>query len=559
MKLFCNGLFSLGAVLTSAVVAQDHNDRFVPIADLGYVKYKGTTNTTSGLNLFYGIPFAQPPVGELRWRKPRPIESRNNFSGKTVDATKMAPECYQSEPYSLYVGAPVPFLHGMGTSYWDEGESQSEDCLYLNVKTPKKPVSSSLPVVVQIHGGGYTQGSAQSSPGDALVHESNGKIIYVEIQYRLGFFGFLAGSEVKQNGDLNAGLLDQRAALEWVQRNIKAFGGDPSRVTIWGGSAGGGSVSYQLIAGGAFDQPPFSAAIPEFPWWQPLQSPSVQEHQYYDALHLADCKNLDCLRSKPSSELQFINQRVENNSYPGPGDGFGVFYWGPVVDGKFIRQLPDQEFKQGNFHHVPLMLDREAYEGYIFSNQTITTMAEETMDAENLFPSAGPAFFSRLYKLYPRSSFNSTFFQRQTWFGDFIINCPTYYMATARTDGGPAVNNSAVFKLIFAAGTEEHAATAAFLTSSEIGFPAANNHTLAQIMANYWISFAVKHDPNPLRYESAPFWPSYSSGGKGTVQQGDGVGFDVLRVNYAEIISEKDEDAGPQCDFFSSHGYTVEN
>lgn len=95
------------------------------------------------------------------------------------------------------------------------------------------------------------------------MNASNGEIIYVSIQYRLGLFGFLGGGEVAQNGVLNAGLLDQRAALDWVQRNIRPFGGDPSQVTIWGGSAGGGSVTYQLIAGGAYDDPPFSAAIAE--------------------------------------------------------------------------------------------------------------------------------------------------------------------------------------------------------------------------------------------------------------------------------------------------------
>lgn len=96
-----------------------------------------------------------------------------------------------------------------------------------------------------------------------MVNASSGNIIYVSIQYRLGLFGFLGGAEVAQNGVLNAGLLDQRAALDWVQRNIRGFGGDPSKVTIWGGSAGGGSVTYQLIAGGAYDEPPFSAAIAE--------------------------------------------------------------------------------------------------------------------------------------------------------------------------------------------------------------------------------------------------------------------------------------------------------
>ena len=97
---------------------------------------------------------------------------------------------------------------------------------------PEKPQSTRLPVIVQIHGGGYTFGSAQSYPGDALVHAANGSVIYVSIQYRLGLFGFLGGSQVAENGVLNAGLLDQRSALEWVQRNIRAFGGDPARVTI---------------------------------------------------------------------------------------------------------------------------------------------------------------------------------------------------------------------------------------------------------------------------------------------------------------------------------------
>lgn len=93
-----------------------------------------------------------------------------------------------------------------------------------------------------------------------MVNQSNGNLIYVSMQYRLGLFGFLSGSQIAQNGVLNAGLLDQRAALDWVQRNIAAFGGDPAQVTIWGGSAGGGSVTYQLMAGGAYDLPPFSGA-----------------------------------------------------------------------------------------------------------------------------------------------------------------------------------------------------------------------------------------------------------------------------------------------------------
>ena len=119
-----------------------------------------------------------------------------------------------------------------GTGFTATPQGFSEDCLILDVLRPAHPSSERLPVMVQIHGGGYTQGNAQSYPGDAMVNASDGNLIYVSIQYRLGLFGFLSGSQVAKDGTLNAGLLDQRAALDWVQRNIRAFGGDPAMVTV---------------------------------------------------------------------------------------------------------------------------------------------------------------------------------------------------------------------------------------------------------------------------------------------------------------------------------------
>lgn len=116
-------------------------------------------------------------------------------------------------------------------------------------------------MVVFIHGGGYTVGSSSGQDGSEFASFANGSIVHVQIQYRLGSFGFLSSQEVRGNGSANVGLLDQRAALEWVQRHISAFGGDPTRVTIWGGSAGGGSVTNQMILNGANSTPPFHAAI----------------------------------------------------------------------------------------------------------------------------------------------------------------------------------------------------------------------------------------------------------------------------------------------------------
>jgi hypothetical protein len=147
-----------------------------PIIDLGYVSYRGYQNATAGINYYRGIPYAQPPIGSLRWRKPRVIEASNDFAGQVVDVTKIAPACYQSLPFSLYSPANVS-----NTSFIATPQGQSEDCLILDILVPSRPISKSIPVLVQLHGGGYTEGSAQSYPGDALVYASSGSLIYVYV------------------------------------------------------------------------------------------------------------------------------------------------------------------------------------------------------------------------------------------------------------------------------------------------------------------------------------------------------------------------------------------
>ena len=218
--------------------------------------------------------------------------------------------------------------------------------------------------------------------------------------------------------------------------------------------------------------------------------------------------------------------------------------------------LPDS-VQLGHFYDVPMIVDREAYEGVRFSNTSLQTQKQETTDLEYLFPFAGQAFFSRLYQLYPRSNFNSTFYQRQTWFGDFIISCPTYYMAFNGVERNG--NSSAVFKLTFAAGSELHGSTVDFLAANETGWPAANNQTIAEIMSSYWISFAVTGDPNPMRTAEAAYWPSYASGGDGNVANGESVGFETLAVTYTTISPRQDPDASERCEFFGAHGYTLRN
>jgi carboxylesterase type B len=193
------------------------------------------------VNQYFGIRYAAPPLGELRWRAPMDIESHGGYDPSKVlrecrcgclrlakwyssliqtAATERGPICVQGAPY----WRNNPTLNSTG----------SEDCLLLDILTPPDPVNGSLPVLVQMytlssptmlvlvlimhhrHGGGYDQGNSESNPGYLLVNQSQNQLIYVSIQYRLDAFGFLSSSEIRENGDANVGLLDQRAALNWV-------------------------------------------------------------------------------------------------------------------------------------------------------------------------------------------------------------------------------------------------------------------------------------------------------------------------------------------------------
>jgi carboxylesterase type B len=302
-----------------------------------------------------------------------------------------------------------------------------------------KPKSDYIPVLVQIHGGGYDQGNSQSNPGYMMVNQSMGNLIYVSIQYRLAAFGFLSSNEIRENGAANAGLLDQRAALGWVQRNIRAFGGDPSKVTIIGGSAGGGSVMDQLILYGGASNPPFRAAISEYPWWQSYKNNTILEAQYGQMLTATSCDNLACLRSQSTQSLIDAMQASLISYGWEKYYGWGDFYYGPAVDGDVIRDLPSNEFKQGHFSKVPLIVNRDVrisytevtidaegfqqYEGYNYSPMDDNTEANMTRELQTIFPYAKPSFFKRMYQLYPESDFNSTFFKRAQIYGDYIIDC----------------------------------------------------------------------------------------------------------------------------------------
>lgn len=196
---------------------------------------------------FLGIPFAQPPVGDLRFRPPQPLNE--SWSGER-NATEYSPQCI-----------------GYGMDTWSQGNYVSEDCLTLNV-VRSTGSGTGLPVLVWIHGGGFVMGGSSDHRYNQsfIVQQAalaGNPIIAVSINYRLAEWGFLYGQAVQDSGNTVLGFRDQRLALQWVQENIKAFGGDPSRVTIQGESAGGTSIAALLLAYGGRDDGLFSGAIAE--------------------------------------------------------------------------------------------------------------------------------------------------------------------------------------------------------------------------------------------------------------------------------------------------------
>jgi len=392
--------------------------------------------------------------------------------GAIIDATTPGAKCVQSAPFWAEPGADT---------------SGHEDCLRLDILVPTNPTSEKLPVLFQIHGGAYIAGSSIGSPGDALVYQSNGKLIYVSIQYRLGPLGFLSSDEVSADGTGNVGLLDQRLALEWVRQNIQYFGGDPSQVTIFGGSAGGGSVSMQLILRGGDENPPFRGAIPEYPWWTPIYDRRWVERQYEGFLQGANCSSLTCLRGLSTEEIQLATQVSYKTAYTNGEFPYGTYYWGPTVDGNIIRDYPRAEFANGHFTKVPVLVDRNGVEGTFFTNFSETRYSEIVADLSTLFRSAPKEFTERLLSLYPASTYNSTWLhdiniikaiesesstqynfsvplaKRVALFGDATINCPTHYIASAIAGAGIKA-----YKLVFNAGTQVHGATGSFIMTSTI-------------------------------------------------------------------------------------------
>ncbi|KAL1957344.1 hypothetical protein VTO42DRAFT_6133 [Malbranchea cinnamomea] len=514
--------------------------------EVGSVKYLGVQNETSGINAYYGIRYAKPPMHNLRWRPPI-LQDPRVVPGGFVNATTPGPACIQGFP---------PWQPPVNSSL-----VESEDCLRLDILTPKS-LEGKLPVLVNIHGGGYTQGNAM--PGDSLVYHSKGSLIYVAVQYRLGPLGFLAGDDVARDGSCNVGLLDQRAALEWVRQYIQYFGGDPEQVTILGLSAGGGSVAMQMILFGGQKNPPFRAAIAEYPYVPPVYSKSWFNEQYHGLLSASGCTDLNCLRHLSIDDLRSATDLATAVAYNHSQFPYGAFYWAPAVDGRTIRDYPLKEFRNGRFSKIPVLVDHDAYEGFYFTNPDTNSEQEIAATLTTLWQTANRSFVERVMQLYPVEQFNASllddlkalpvltgpgsenptvsdsFGRLQAIVAHTTIDCSTYAIAAAVASAGLSA-----YKMVFNAGNQLHGATIPFLYSSYINPTGADtvpmafpNATLATYMRDYFVSFALHEDPNKYAFgqQTPPHWPRFTESGS-----------EVIRVEFEGTDVSVDPEKSPQC------------
>lgn len=486
--------FAAAAALACSVQAAEEK---LPVVDLGYQLQQASGFNVSLLPLVYGshqktspeshnthfqiftdiiqetgnfynfsnIRYAAPPVGNLRFAAPAaPAVDRS-----AVDKGTTGRICPQASPawsaassrvlQSLMLGkqvdGSVEVVYPNSTADFPKQDPRtSEDCLFLDVFAPKaifegagrnkirgieRRKAGGAPVLVWIYGGGYTVGNKYENPAGLLAASGSvgkGEVVFVSLNYRLGGLGWSAGPTYQAAGGVsNLGLHDQRFALEWIQKNIHLFGGDPKQVTVLGESAGGGSIMHQITAYGGEGKKgkaPFQRAIPQSPGWLPMSSMTQQEDGFQTLLTLTNTTSLAELRKVPSDVLLRANWfQIANSDY-------GSFTYGPVVDGTFAPQQPGQLLAQGRFDKsVEIMSGQNTNEGPYFTPGDTNSTEAIVEQLKRVFPSMPDSSISHVTEtLYPavfngQYPYKDHFTRANLLISEAIFTCNTYYLSTA--------------------------------------------------------------------------------------------------------------------------------
>jgi para-nitrobenzyl esterase len=448
--------------------------------------------TEDGVTVYKGIPFAAPPLTNLRWRAP---QAPRAWTGAR-DATKFAPACMQ---------APLVFADlGM------ESVPTNEDCLYLNVWTPAKSPNEKLPVMVWIYGGGFT-GGATSMAGYNGTNLAKKGVILVSIAYRLGAFGFLAHPELtrEQEGHSgNYGLLDQIAGLRWVQHNIAAFGGDPHRVTIFGESAGGIAVS--MLSASPIAKGLFQGAISESGGNFAPARETNEGGENMTTLATAEKNGTAFLAKLGTPSIAEARKRpaedILKNSPPGLGTAW------PTFDGYVLPGDQYKLYESGRYNDTPILIGTNADEGALFVPAMPAAAFKSTVK------SGYGEYADKILAAYPAGSDAQALRSARDTFRDTAFAWPTWSWARLQAKTG----KGKVFVYYFSHRPNypakpqykdwgaAHAGEIAYVFGNFAGtMPATpDDRTVADQVSSYWVNFAKTGDPNG---GSLPHWPAFTN------------------------------------------------
>jgi para-nitrobenzyl esterase len=484
---------------------------------------------------FLGVPYAEPPLGELRWSAPRPHPAWTGIR----DATQAGASCPQT----------IPVINL---------KSGDEDCLFVNVHTPSPPPSTALPVMVWIHGGGFTSGDGLQfggTDGSDVVRRSG--VVVVSMNYRLGPLGFMAHRQLSRfypntsaatSG--NYGFQDQIAALQWVQHNIAAFGGDPGNVTIFGESAGGWSVCLHLVApqsAGLFQRAIVQSGI----CTAPLPTLGAMEEQGQRFAEKLGCgegvrpPSVVCMRSKSVDDVQRALPPDPNFAFTAGDWGF----WSPNVDGQLLPAQAAEMMSAGRINHVPVLIGSNKDEGTLFVTLAhdlagMPLTAEHYADRLRYFLPTTAAVDAVLQQ-YPLDAFPTPGAALAASFGDAFLACPTIAAAALLAPQVPTFlyqfeypNAPFAVPLPVPLGAF-HSAEIQYVFGRRLGSAFSSvETTLSQRIIGYWTRFATAGDPNGV---DATAWP----------QHGEAASYVVLDTE----IATRQQPKAAACQFWKGLDY----
>jgi para-nitrobenzyl esterase len=512
-------------ILASLGCGQTERDLSVVMIDSG--KISGTMD--EGVRVFRGIPYAAPPTGDRRWKPPQPVEPWEGVR----ECTDWGFSCVHVPypPGSMWTGPE-----------WSDPAEQSEDCLHLNVWTTAQSADDKLPVMVWIHGGSlqHESGSVGAYGGANLARKG---VVAVTINYRLGPFGYLAHPELTRESEHrssgNYGVLDQIAALEWVQRNIAAFGGDPDRVTIFGESAGSWSVNFMVaspLANGLFHRAIGQSGAGFGPMVhldreRSGRRPAEQTGTEFAAVlgSAEEPASLEAMRAVPAPEILAKFAEVPDA------------HVGPVVDGWVFPDEMHAIFEQGRQNRAPVIVGSNADEGSMYAgNDAPITVEDFRSFARQRFGDFAEDFL----EAYPVDSDSDVRDAFVASVGDayFTWEMRMWARLTATVDADawlyhftrvPPIAESEIY------GSHHGAEIVYVIGNFHLASftPQPEDERLAETMSGYWINFAATGNPNG---PGLPEWPAYDIESEAFMEFGD-------TIQRGNRLLEK------ECDFFERY------